>query len=109
MIGLALTLFDVFDVPVFWPILMLYFLALFFVTMKTRIKHMIKYKYLPFSTGKKVRGRQTGDKERWQRGCRRSFGGSDCPLACTGEGPSNGQCCICSCSVRLLLHYRLLA
>jgi hypothetical protein len=38
---------------VFWPILLLYFLALFFVTMKGRIKHMIKHKYLPFSTGKK--------------------------------------------------------
>jgi len=34
---------------------MLYFLALFFVTMKSRIKHMIKYKYLPFTSGKKVR------------------------------------------------------
>lgn len=56
LIGMGMTLFDVFDVPVFWPILMLYFLALFFVTMKSRIKHMIKYKYLPFSTGKKVCG-----------------------------------------------------
>jgi hypothetical protein len=51
---MTLTLFDVFDVPVFWPILVMYFLALFFVTMKSRIKHMIKYKYLPFTTGKKV-------------------------------------------------------
>jgi hypothetical protein len=57
LIGMALTLFSVFDVPVFWPILMLYFLALFFVTMKSRVKHMIKYKYVPFSTGKKVRPR----------------------------------------------------
>lgn len=53
LVGMALTLFDVFDVPVFWPILMLYFLALFFVTMKSRIKHMIKYKYVPISLGKK--------------------------------------------------------
>ena len=56
LVGMSLTLVDVFDVPVFWPILMLYFLALFCVTMKSRIKHMIKYKYLPFSTGKKVCG-----------------------------------------------------
>lgn len=56
LIGMALTLFSVFDVPVFWPILLLYFCALFFVTMKSRVKHMIKYKYLPFTTGKKVGG-----------------------------------------------------
>ena len=44
-----------FDVPVFWPILLMYFLVLFFVTMKRQIKHMIKYRYIPFSFGKKVR------------------------------------------------------
>lgn len=49
-----MTLFPMFDVPVFWPILLLYWLLLFTVTMKRQIKHMIKYKYLPFSTGKKV-------------------------------------------------------
>lgn len=43
-----------FDVPVFWPILLLYWLLLFTVTMKRQIKHMIKYRYLPFTTGKKV-------------------------------------------------------
>jgi Rer1 family len=50
-----MTLFTVFDVPVFWPILLLYWLMLFTVTMKRQIKHMIKYRYLPFTTGKKVR------------------------------------------------------
>lgn len=50
-----MTLFPMFDVPVFWPILLLYWLLLFTVTMKRQIKHMIKYKYLPFNTGKKVR------------------------------------------------------
>lgn len=55
-IGLAMTLFPMFDVPVFWPILLLYWLLLFTVTMKRQIKHMIKYKYLPFSTGKKKYG-----------------------------------------------------
>lgn len=49
-----MTLFPMFDVPVFWPILLLYWLLLFTVTMKRQIKHMIKYRYLPFSTGKKV-------------------------------------------------------
>lgn len=33
---------------------------LFFVTMKRQIMHMIKYKYLPFSMGKKVRGYRRG-------------------------------------------------
>jgi hypothetical protein len=54
-IGLGMTLFPMFDVPVFWPILLMYWLLLFTVTMKRQIKHMIKYRYLPFSTGKKVR------------------------------------------------------
>lgn len=53
-IGIAVctTFFEAFNVPVFWPILVMYFFILFFVTMKRQIKHMIKYKYLPFTTGK---------------------------------------------------------
>lgn len=51
---MLMTFFTMFDVPVFWPILLLYWLLLFTVTMKRQIKHMIKYRYLPFSTGKKV-------------------------------------------------------
>ncbi len=54
VIGFLMTFFSVFDVPVFWPILLMYWMILFFVTMKRQIKHMIKYKYLPFTTGKKV-------------------------------------------------------
>eukprot|EP00877_Chromochloris_zofingiensis_P002218 jgi/Chrzof1/11998/Cz06g17170.t1 len=54
LVAIGLTFFRVFDVPVFWPILLLYWLLLFTVTMKRQIKHMIKYKYLPFSLGKKV-------------------------------------------------------
>ena len=41
-----------FNIPVFWPILLMYFFALFFLTMKRQVKHMIKYKYVPFSFGK---------------------------------------------------------
>lgn len=47
-----MTFFSVFNIPVFWPILLLYFIALFLLTMKRQIKHMIKYKYIPFSLGK---------------------------------------------------------
>jgi hypothetical protein len=39
------------SLPVFWPILVLYFCMLFFVTMRKQIQHMIKHKYLPFSFG----------------------------------------------------------
>jgi hypothetical protein len=49
-----MTFFSVFDVPVFWPILLLYWFMLFFVTMKRQIRHMIKYRYIPFTLGKKV-------------------------------------------------------
>jgi hypothetical protein len=49
-----MTFFKFFDVPVFWPILLLYFIVLLCVTMKRQIKHMIKHKYVPFTIGKKV-------------------------------------------------------
>ncbi|KAH0468349.1 hypothetical protein IEQ34_003382 [Dendrobium chrysotoxum] len=51
-IAFAMTFFSVFDVPVFWPILLCYWIVLFFLTMKRQIMHMIKYKYIPFSMGK---------------------------------------------------------
>jgi len=53
VIGTGMTFFSAFDLPVFWPILLIYFLILFFLTMKRQIMHMIKYRYLPFSFGKK--------------------------------------------------------
>lgn len=56
-LGFCTTFFSAFDIPVFWPILVAYWLVLFFLTMKRQIKHMIKHRYLPFSTGKKVRRR----------------------------------------------------
>ena len=49
-----MTFFSVFDVPVFWPILLMYWCMLFFMTMKQQIKHMIKHKYLPFSMGEEA-------------------------------------------------------
>ncbi|KAI0492886.1 hypothetical protein KFK09_027162 [Dendrobium nobile] len=51
-IAFVMTFFSVFDVPVFWPILLCYWIVLFFLTMKRQIMHMIKYKYIPFTTGK---------------------------------------------------------
>ncbi|PVU99827.1 hypothetical protein BB559_000386 [Furculomyces boomerangus] len=46
--------FRIFDIPVFWPILLFYWIMLFTLTMRRQIAHMIKYKYMPFSNwGKK--------------------------------------------------------
>ena len=52
VIALFLAMFRMFDIPVFWPILLLYWFVLFFMTMKKQIEHMIKHKYVPWSTGK---------------------------------------------------------
>ncbi|KAJ1450032.1 retrieval of early ER protein Rer1 [Pelagophyceae sp. CCMP2097] len=53
VMAFGMTFFSVFDIPVFWPILLVYFFALFFLTMKRQIKHMIKHNYVPWSMGKK--------------------------------------------------------
>ncbi|EAU91585.2 rer1 [Coprinopsis cinerea okayama7 len=55
LIALGCTLSDVFDVPVYWPILVVYFFVLFTLTMRRQISHMIKYKYIPFDFGRKAR------------------------------------------------------
>lgn len=47
-----MTFFEIFNIPVFWPILLMYFIALFFLTMKKQIMHMYKHKYVPWSSGK---------------------------------------------------------
>ncbi|GAB2224864.1 hypothetical protein Droror1_Dr00005642 [Drosera rotundifolia] len=56
LVAFVLTFFSVFDVPVFWPILLFYWLVLFVLTMKRQIMHMIKYKYIPFDLGKRRYG-----------------------------------------------------
>lgn len=61
IISLLLTLFTIFDIPVFWPVLVIYFFTLFFLTMRQRIAHMIQYKYVPFTHGKvKYAGKNEG-------------------------------------------------
>lgn len=60
-VAFLMTFFSVFDVPVFWPILLLYWIVLFVLTMKRQILHMIKYKYIPFDFGKqKYTGKKCG-------------------------------------------------
>lgn len=53
LISIVMTFFTLFDVPVFWPILLGYFIALFVLTMRRQIAHMIKHRYVPCSWGKK--------------------------------------------------------
>eukprot|EP00252_Welwitschia_mirabilis_P026206 TRINITY_DN848_c0_g1_i2.p1 TRINITY_DN848_c0_g1~~TRINITY_DN848_c0_g1_i2.p1 ORF type:complete len:184 (+),score=4.96 TRINITY_DN848_c0_g1_i2:109-660(+) len=53
-VAFVMTFFSVFDVPVFWPILLCYWIVLFILTMKRQISHMIRYKYVPYSRGKQV-------------------------------------------------------
>jgi len=52
VMSLFMTFFSVFDIPVFWPILLMYFGVLFFMTMKRQILHMWKHKYVPISFAK---------------------------------------------------------
>lgn len=60
-VAFVMTFFSVFDVPVFWPILLCYWIVLFVLTMKRQIMHMMKYKYIPFSFGKqKYTGKKSG-------------------------------------------------
>ena len=69
-IAFVCSFFEFFNIPVFWPILVMYFITLFCITMKRQIKvvtrhlqisnysdictlqHMIRYRYIPFTFGK---------------------------------------------------------
>lgn len=55
VISLVCTLFPFLDIPVYWPILLVYFCTLFAITMRRQIAHMRKYNYLPFDWGRKTR------------------------------------------------------
>ncbi|KAF3439005.1 hypothetical protein FNV43_RR17280 [Rhamnella rubrinervis] len=59
-IAFVMTFFSAFDVPVFWPILLFYWIVLFVMTMRRQITHMIKYRYVPFSFGKQRYDRKRG-------------------------------------------------
>jgi len=55
VVAILCTLSETFDVPVYWPILVVYFFVLFALTMRRQIQHMVKYKYVPFDIGRKAR------------------------------------------------------
>ncbi|CAO3652504.1 unnamed protein product [Mucor fragilis] len=52
-IALVCSFVPALDIPVFWPILLIYFCLLFALTMRRQIQHMIRYKYVPFDFGKR--------------------------------------------------------
>uniref|UniRef100_A0A0B6ZZZ3 Protein RER1 n=1 Tax=Arion vulgaris TaxID=1028688 RepID=A0A0B6ZZZ3_9EUPU len=59
VVAMICTCFEALNMPVFWPILVVYFIILFLLTMKQQIKHMIKYRYIPLSYGKlKYKGKE---------------------------------------------------
>ncbi|EFC39390.1 predicted protein [Naegleria gruberi] len=53
VISLLLSSTRILDIPVYWPILLGYWIILLAVTLRKQIRHMIKHRYLPFTTGKK--------------------------------------------------------
>jgi len=68
-LAFMLTFVPAADVPVFWPILVLYFCLLAAVTLKRQVKHMLRHRYVPWDLGRKTRygggsgsgGRSKGD------------------------------------------------
>ncbi|KAI5928547.1 RER1 protein [Camillea tinctor] len=59
VIAFVCSWFEVFNVPVFWPVLVMYWIILFVLTMRKQIQHMIKYRYVPFSLGKTRYGKSS--------------------------------------------------
>eukprot|EP01059_Diplonema_ambulator_P035707 TRINITY_DN8527_c0_g1_i1.p1 TRINITY_DN8527_c0_g1~~TRINITY_DN8527_c0_g1_i1.p1 ORF type:complete len:184 (+),score=48.52 TRINITY_DN8527_c0_g1_i1:85-636(+) len=53
VVCLFMTFLPFLDIPVYWPILLVYFVLLFVLTAKKQIMHMWNNKYVPFNVGKK--------------------------------------------------------
>lgn len=52
-ICLFLTFFSFLDIPVYWPILVFYFISLTLLTLRKQVEHMVRYRYVPWDFGKK--------------------------------------------------------
>ena len=63
-----LTLFDYFNFPIYWPLLVFYFIFMTIFLCRYKIEHMIRYKYIPFDFGKQKYGGSRKNK--------RKFGGA---------------------------------
>jgi Rer1 family len=46
LVAIGCTLSDVFDVPVYWPILVVYFFVLFALTMRRQIRYAVQFSSL---------------------------------------------------------------
>lgn len=55
-----MTFFEFFDFPIYWPLLVFYFIFMTTFLCRYKIEHMIKYKYIPFDFGKKTYGKGKG-------------------------------------------------
>lgn len=75
-ISFVCTWFEIFNVPVFWPVLVMYWMILFVLTstyllfslrnlllittlVRKQIQHMIKYRYVPFTVGKRTYAKES--------------------------------------------------
>lgn len=52
IVAVILTFSRIFDIPVYWPILLIYFIILFIFTMRKQILHMYQHNYLPWTQNK---------------------------------------------------------
>ncbi|KAI1330434.1 retrieval of early ER protein Rer1 [Xylariaceae sp. FL0255] len=59
LIAFSCAWFEIFNVPVFWPVLVMYWFILLVLTMRKQIQHMIKYRYVPFTFGKTKYGKSS--------------------------------------------------
>ncbi|KAL0248081.1 hypothetical protein GEMRC1_003318 [Eukaryota sp. GEM-RC1] len=53
LLSLFATFIPFFDVPVYLPIIVIYFIGISFAMLRVHVSHWIKYRYLPFNLGKK--------------------------------------------------------
>jgi hypothetical protein len=53
VVAIYTTFFSIFDLPVFWPVLVIYFIMLFFLTMHRQWLDMKRLKYVPWDIGNK--------------------------------------------------------
>ena len=52
-ISILLSFIEILNIPVFWPLLVMYFIMVMLVAFKTKIAHMIRYRYVPIDIGKR--------------------------------------------------------
>ena len=45
------------DIEIYWPLLLMYFIFMTTFLCRYKIEHMIKYKYVPWESGKKSYGK----------------------------------------------------